>query len=381
MARLPLTFACGSYDRMFSLVTGEVQPDGIDLNFVPIDNPRELFDRMVGGLEFDASEMSSSEYVTRFVAGQCPFVALPVFASRVFRHGFIAVDNRVIRTPKDLEGKRVGVQLYSMTAAIWIRGLLQHAHGVDLSTIQWVEGAMETPTPHGKPTVLPPLKPVKIVQNTSGRSLSQPPLRRRHPGDHRRRPARPASAPSRTSAACSRISARSRRRTTARTGIFPIMHLIVLRRDVYEKHPFVATSLYNALCESKARALRAACAISARCATCCRGCRPSSTRSGEVFGGDPWPYGIEPNRRTLEALVQYLEDQSLIAQHGAGRRPVRAGLQPGAPEDSRRLSLCRCGGKFSNDLSGQVGNGHDEMQRILLPRAVRLRSTAATRPS
>ena len=152
-----MTFACGLYDRMISLRTGEVQPEGIDLNFINVDNPRELFDRMVGKLEFDASEMSSSEYVSRFAAGDCPFVALPVFASRVFRHGFIAVDNRVIRSPKDLEGKRIGVQLYTMTAAIWIRGLLQHQYGVDLSTIRWVEGAMETATRHGSPTVLPPL--------------------------------------------------------------------------------------------------------------------------------------------------------------------------------------------------------------------------------
>src|SRR4030088_3371614 len=108
-----MTFACGLYDRMVALYTGEVQPAGIDLNFVNIDNPRELFDRMVGKLEFDASEMSSSEYVSRF-------------AARVFRHGFIAVDTRQVGAPKDLQGKRIGVQLYTMTAAIWIRGLLQH---------------------------------------------------------------------------------------------------------------------------------------------------------------------------------------------------------------------------------------------------------------
>src|SRR5207302_4509717 len=125
-----------------------------------------------GGLEFDAAEMSSSEYITRYASGSCPFVALPVFPSRVFRHGFIAIDSRVIRKPTDLAGKRIGVQLYTMTAAIWIRGLLQHEYGVDLSTIQWVEGAMETPTRHGSPTVLPPLKPVSIVPNSSGKSLS-----------------------------------------------------------------------------------------------------------------------------------------------------------------------------------------------------------------
>src|SRR3979490_1213829 len=100
MSKLSLTFACAQYDRMHSLYTGEVRPEGIDSNFINVDNPRELFDRMVGKLEFDASEMSSSEYVSRYAARDCPFVALPVFASRVFRHGFIAVDTRQIRSPK-----------------------------------------------------------------------------------------------------------------------------------------------------------------------------------------------------------------------------------------------------------------------------------------
>jgi 4,5-dihydroxyphthalate decarboxylase len=101
-----MSFACGLYDRMLSLSMGEVKPAGIDLNFIPIDNPRELFDRMVGKLEFDASEMSSSEYVSRFAAGkgECPFVALPAFASRVFRHGVIAVDTRKVKRPADLAG-------------------------------------------------------------------------------------------------------------------------------------------------------------------------------------------------------------------------------------------------------------------------------------
>jgi 4,5-dihydroxyphthalate decarboxylase len=131
MPPLPMTFACGLYDRMTALHTGEVRPAGIDLNFIAVHHPRELFDRMVARQEFDASEMSASEYVTRFAAGKCPFVALPAFPSRMFRHGFIAVDSRVIGTPKDLQGKRIGVQLYTMTAAVWIRGLLQHDHGVD----------------------------------------------------------------------------------------------------------------------------------------------------------------------------------------------------------------------------------------------------------
>lgn len=118
-AKLPLTFACGLYDRMLRLYTGEVQPRGIDLKFLANDEPRDIFDRMGGKLEFDASEMSSSEFISRFGTGHCPFVAIPVFASRLFRHGFIFFNRKAgIRTPKDLEGKRVGVPLYTMSAAI-----------------------------------------------------------------------------------------------------------------------------------------------------------------------------------------------------------------------------------------------------------------------
>jgi 4,5-dihydroxyphthalate decarboxylase len=127
MTAVPMTFACGLYDRMTALYTGEVRPAGIDLNFIAVNDPRALFDRMAARQEFDASEMSTSEYVSRFAAGKCPFVAIPAFPSRMFRHGFITVDSRVVETPKDLEGKRIGIQLYTMTAAVWIRGLLQHA--------------------------------------------------------------------------------------------------------------------------------------------------------------------------------------------------------------------------------------------------------------
>lgn len=312
MSRLSLTFACAGYDRMQALMTGEVRPDGIDLNFIPVDNPRELFDRMVGRLEFDLSEMSSSEYITRFAAGNCAFIALPVVASRIFRHGFIAVDRRVVKKPKDLEGKRIGVQLYSMTAAIWIRGILQHHYGVDLSGIEWIEGAIDAPHPHGKPTVLPPLKPIKIVQNTSGKSLSElleagdivatigadlPPAFGKNPNVERLFP----------------DFRQAEKDYYKQTGIFPIMHLIVVRRDVLEDHPFIASSLYQAFCESKSLAYKRMRYLGAL-----RYMLPWMTAEldeiQETFGGDPWPYGVEPNRKAIEALVQYLVDQSMIAK-------------------------------------------------------------------
>jgi 4,5-dihydroxyphthalate decarboxylase len=311
MTALPMTFACGLYDRMTALYTGEVRPVGIDLNFIAVNDPRALFDRMAARQEFDASEMSTSEYVSRSAAGKCPFVAIPAFPSRMFRHGFITVDSRMVKTPKDLEGKRIGIQLYTMTAAVWIRGLLQHDHGVDLSTVQWVEGAMEEPKPHGNPTVLPPLKPVSIVANTSGKSLSE----LLEAGDIQAVVGADVPSAIRRVPHVKRLFPDFRAEEKAyyrRTKIFPIMHLVVLRREFHERHPFAATSLFNALEESRALARSRMRYLGAL-----RYMLPwlpaELDEIDEVFGGDPWPYGIEPNRPTLEALVRFLADQSMIA--------------------------------------------------------------------
>jgi 4,5-dihydroxyphthalate decarboxylase len=308
---IPITFASGLYDRMQALYTGEVAPDGIDLNFVAIDSPRVLFDRLAGGNEFDVAEFSSSEFITRFSEGQCPFVALPVFPSRVFRHGFITINSRSgIRSAKDLEGKRIGVPLYTMTAAIWIRGHLQHEYGVDLSTIKWVEGAINTPGPHGAPTILPLLRNIPITPNRSGKSLSQlldegeidaiigtalpdarhhnPDIRRLFPDFHE-----------------------VEKDYYRRTGIFPMMHLIVIRKAVYDKNPFIAQSLYDAFCESKQIAL-----TKMRSLGSLRYMLPWMTAELDeietVFGGDPWPYGLEANRVAMTALMRYMVEQGLL---------------------------------------------------------------------
>jgi 4,5-dihydroxyphthalate decarboxylase len=311
MSRLPLTFACGLYDRVVALANGTVPVDGVDLNFINIDSPREIFDRMSGSQEFDASEYSSSEFISRFAAGQCPFVAIPIFPSRSFRHGFIAVNRKFVRTPKDLEGKRVGLPMYTMTASIFIKGLLQHEYGVDLSKIEWVEGQINGGEPHGAPTTMPLVKPVAIERNQSGKSLSTlleegsihatigtglPNALGRNPDIERLFP----------------NYRELERDYYRRTRIFPIMHLVAIRRDVYERNPFVATSLYKALNAAKDLAI-----TKMRAVVSLRYMLPWMAADveeiKEVFGGDAFPYGLEANRPTLEALVQYLHDQHLIA--------------------------------------------------------------------
>jgi 4,5-dihydroxyphthalate decarboxylase len=301
-----LTFACGYYDRTEPLRTRDAVPANFELDFLAIDAPRDIFDRMGGRQEFDISEFSASEYVSRYARGNCPFVALPVFPARVFRHGYIYINrNAGIRTPSDLAGKRVGVALYTMTAAVWIRGHLAHEYGVDLSTIRWVEGAINHPGRHGEPSAPPLLQPVRIEQDPRGRSLSEllavheidALIGTQHPHPH------PDIVPLFTNARA------VEREFYLKTRIFPIMHLVVIRRIVYERYPFIAESLYRALVEAKKLAL----------ARLHKGhplmlpwVHDDIDEIDEVFGGDPYPYGVEPNRPTLEALVRYMTEQHFI---------------------------------------------------------------------
>jgi 4,5-dihydroxyphthalate decarboxylase len=312
MRKLQLSFACALYDRMQALYTGEVKPEGIELNFIPIEEPRPIFDRMSGGQEFDVAEYSSSEFVQRFANKQCPFVAIPIFPSRAFRHGFIAVNRKAgIAKPQDLEGKRVGVPLYTMTAAIFIRGLLQHEYGVNFAKIHWVQGAVNHAGAHGKPTVLPLLKAMPIEVDPSGKSLSD--LIEARVVDATLGTSLPESI--RTNPDIVRLFpnyVELEKEYYKRTGIYPIMHLVAIREDVYERYPFVATSLYNACVAAKTVALKNMFNLRAL-----RYMTPFLMRDideiYEVFNGDPWPYGVEKNRKTLEALVTYLVDQHLIA--------------------------------------------------------------------
>jgi 4,5-dihydroxyphthalate decarboxylase len=313
MDRLNLTFACGRYDRTEALRTGDVTVEGIDLTYVPIDTPREIFDRMVGKGEFDLSELSGSEFITMAGRGKCPFVALPVFPSRVFRHGFIFINKRSrIHTPKDLEGKRIGVPLYTQTAAIWIRGHLMHQYGVSLETIRWVQGAVEKSGTHGKPKLPPLLKEVNIEVNESALSLGEllacgeidaligsrrPETLGRHPDVARLFP-----------------NYRDVERDFYRqTKIFPIMHLVAVRREVYERNPWIAESLYKGFVDSKNWALARMRFSGSQCYML-----PwqfaDVDEINEVFEGDPWPYGIKKNRPTLDALLQYMVEQLFIAE-------------------------------------------------------------------
>jgi 4,5-dihydroxyphthalate decarboxylase len=307
-----LTFACGRYDRMLPLLTGEVSVEGVDLTYLPIDSPREIFDRMAGGEAFDLSEMSLSEYISRYVAGECPFVALPVFPSRIFRHSMIAVNRNRIKTPADLAGKRIGVPLYTMTAAVYVRGLLEHDYGVDLSGVQWVQGSINHATGHGSPTVMPLLRKVNIEQNTGNRSLSD----LFDAGELDAVSGTDMPDAMRTNPDLVRLFPDFRtveQDYFRRTHIFPIMHTVVMRRSVYESDPTLAQRLFTAFEAAKAVVLERMRYVGTL-AYMLPWMIDDVDEIDRVFGGDCWPYGVEPNRPTLEALTTYLYEQGLTAR-------------------------------------------------------------------
>ncbi|MEK9645279.1 MAG: ABC transporter substrate-binding protein [Alphaproteobacteria bacterium] len=315
MAKLQLTFACGPYDRMEALRYGLLDVEGIDLNFIEIQAPREIFDRMVGAQEFDVSEMSLAEYVTMTAKGISPFIGIPVFPSKAFRHAFVCVNrNSGITEPKDLAGKRIGTPLYTQTAAIWIRGDLENIYGVDLSGVQWIQGAVEKAGTHGDPPAPPQLlKPIEITPNTSDKSLSQmladgdidAILGSRMPDSVRTDPDKVAHLwPDFRD---------EEKRYYQEHRIHPIMHLVVIRKDVYEKNKWIAQSLFKAFLAAKDWAVDRMYFSGAQ-----KYMLPwlfdDLREIDEVFGGDPWPYGIDENRPTLEAFVKYMHQQNFIPE-------------------------------------------------------------------
>ncbi len=310
MPDLRLSLACGPYDRTEALRQGVVRPEGIDLVYIPIQSPPEIFARMVTNASFDASEMSCAHYLIHRTRGDFPFVAIPVFPSRMFRHGYIFVNTSAgIRGPKDLEGKRVGIPEYSQTAAVWLRGLLQHEFGVELETIRWYAGGINA---IGRPDVL--------VHHPAGVSITR--VMDRPLNDllvageidaliGARRPSAFGRDPR-----VQRLFSNYRemeREYYQRTGIFPIMHTVVIREEIYRQHPWVADSLYKAFVQAKEWCL-AQMKFSSSLRYTLPWMHADLEEMNEVFGADPWPYGVSANRKTLQTLGDNLVEQRLVRE-------------------------------------------------------------------
>ncbi|MEK7341793.1 MAG: ABC transporter substrate-binding protein [Candidatus Binatota bacterium] len=309
MEKLFLTVACGDYDRTKALQDGTVQPEGIRLNYLPLQ-AEEIFWRMGGHQEFDASEMSLSNQITMVSRGNAPFVAIPVFPSRFFRHSCVFINTESgIKGPQDLKGKKVGAPEYSITAAVWIRGMLQDDYGVKARDMEWLVGGQEETGRKERVTLkLPPeikVSPIAPDKTLNGMLES---------GEiHALISARAPSSFVKGSPKVRRLFPNYKEVEMdyyKRTKIFPIMHVLVIRRGLYEQHPWVARSLYKAFCEAKERAIKAM-HVSNTLACTLPWLFAEIEQLKQIFGPDWWPYGIEPNRQLLETLIRYMGEQGL----------------------------------------------------------------------
>lgn len=311
MGRIKLTIACWDYDRTRALQEGTVQVEGVDLTYLPL-RVEETFWRMLRYGEFDAAELSMGSYLMAREKGFPKLIAIPVFPSRAFRHSCIYINTGSgIKEPKDMAGKRVGVPEYQITMAIWARGILQHEYGVKPEQMKWFTGGEEHPgrvdkVKHDLPNTID-IRPIAADQTLSSMlergdidamiSAHMPsPFVRRSPKVARLIPDFP----------------KVEKDYYRRTKIFPIMHTVALREEFYEKHPWVAQSLYKALAESKRICQESMYEFSALKYMLAWSIAEMEEER-ELFGaGELWPYGLEANRHVLETLVQYAHEQGLI---------------------------------------------------------------------
>lgn len=308
LSHLNLTLAVNDYEHIRDLTSGVVRPDGIILTPLTLQI-EEIFFRFTYNLEWEVSEMSFAKYVSLTAAGDAPMVAIPVFPSRVFRHSAIYVcKGSDIKQPADLEGKTVGIPEWAQTAGVYVRGFLSEHYNVDLRTIHWVQAGVNQP---GRLEKVDLQLPEGIrYENRKDTCLNDMLLSGEIDAAIT---ARPPAAFSIGDEGVSRMFPDARgaeREFYKATGIFPIMHVIAIRRDVYEANRWVATNLFKAFDEARARSVERI-----RDITASRIPLPwASALVDEVasdFGGDLWPYGIEDNLPTLEAFCRYAHEQGV----------------------------------------------------------------------
>ncbi len=309
MAKLKLTFSCWNYDRTRALVDGSVQPDGIDLNCLSLP-VEETFFRMLRYQEFDVAEMSLSSYTVSLQREQPPFIAIPIFPSRFFRHSSIFVSAKSgIREPKDLIGKRIGTPEFQMTAPVWIRGILQDEYGVAPSSVEYWTGGEEEPGREEKLKLdLPPAIRIRPIgpDQTLARMLAEGEIDALHTA---RSPSTFQSRPADVKRLFENYM-EVERAYYRKTRIFPIMHTIAIRRAVYEANPWIAQSLYKAFVESQRRTYQDLSETAAL-----KGMLPWLTAHVEdarrEMGNDWWSYGFEGNRHVLDTFLRYHHEQGL----------------------------------------------------------------------
>lgn len=311
VAKLHLTLATSDYDHVRDLIHGAVRAEGIMLTafVLPIE---EIFFRFIKNREWDVSEMSMGKYIGFASHGSSPFVGIPVFPSRVFRHSaFYVRADRGIAKPKDLEGKTVGIPEWAQTAGIYARGFLAESCGVDLAAIRWVQAGMNEAGREEKVEFkLPP-----GIQYAQRRDTSVSAMLLSGEIDAAIS-ARVPDAFAKGAGTVVRLYPEYRAeeaRYFAQTGIYPIMHVIALRRAVFERYPWVAMNLFKAFDEAKRRSQErmadlTASRIPVPWAAAIAG------EFGKNFGPDAFPYGLEANRKTLDAFCRFAHDQGVTTR-------------------------------------------------------------------
>jgi 4,5-dihydroxyphthalate decarboxylase len=308
MDPLPLVLAISEYDHVRDLISGRVVPEGMRLICLnlPIE---EIFHRFIINREWDVSEMSMAKYVSLISQNDTSLSAIPVFPSRVFRHSSLYVRrDGPVRAPADLVGRRVGVPEWAQTAAVYSRGFLTRQYDIDLASIEWVQAGVDQPGRNEKVrlrlpegiTLAPVMDATLSDMLRDGRLdavlSARPPrcFQEKHPSIRR----------------LFENFLEVEAAYYDETGIFPIMHVIAIRREVLERHPWAAMNLFKAFDEAKNRSLERALD-----ATASRFPIPWSfvhaQRAQSRFGRDYWPYGIDDNRPTLDAFLQYAYEQGV----------------------------------------------------------------------
>jgi 4,5-dihydroxyphthalate decarboxylase len=307
MAKLNLSVAIGDYDRNRPLIDGAVSIDGVDPVFMTL-GPEEIFFRALRTQDFDICELSLSSFTVNIARGTSPYVGVPAFVSRAFRHTSIYVRTDRIKQPKDLKGKKVGVPEYQLTANIWARAILEDDFGVKPRDIHWVRGGIEHPGRPEKITIKLP-KGVKLSNAPEGATISQ--LLADGEIDGFIAPRAPfLGRPHKNIGWLFRDPTAVARDYYKRTGIFPIMHLIGVRRTLADKHPWLPAAVFKAFEQSKAVALDALSDTAATKVTL-PFVEETLKATRELMGEDYWAYGVEPNRKTLEAFLRHHHSQGL----------------------------------------------------------------------
>ena len=308
MSRLRLTFACGDYDRTRALEEGSVRPDGIELTYLrlPVE---ETFFRMMRYGEFEVAELSLSSYVKSLDLDEPPFVALPVFTSRQFRHAGIFVNvGSGIEAPADLRGKIVGTPEWQLTANVWIRGFLADQYGVPVDSVEYRTGGQETPGRIEKAAVDLGER-IRIQPIPENKTLSA--MLAAGEIDAFQGPRVPSSfVPGGPVRRLFEDPVAAEKEYFERTGIFPIMHVVVVRRDVYETHPWVAQSLTKALTLSKQKAMAELYDASAL-RFMLPWLIPGLEEARSLMGEDYWSYGLQANEKVLSTFLRYHHEQGL----------------------------------------------------------------------